>query len=106
MDKIKILWLRIFFWIAVPLVLLLLPKTYFNTGTPLCPSMLLLGEECPGCGMTRACMHLIHFDFEEAFNFNLLSFIVFPILAFSWAKWFWADWKKLRALSSGNSNEV
>ncbi len=92
--------IRLLFWIGVPVILLILPKTYFNTGTPLCPSMLLLGEECPGCGMTRACMHLIHFDFDEAFNFNMFCFIVFPILAYNWAKWFWEDWKEMRALSS------
>ena len=82
----------------MPITLLLLPKTYFNTGTPLCPSMLFLGKECPGCGMTRACMHLIHFDFAEAFSFNMFSFIVFPIFAFVWAKWFWTDWKEWRAV--------
>ncbi len=91
-----ILLLRLIFWVAVPLVLLILPKTFFNEGTPLCPSMLILGEECPGCGMTRACMHLIHLDFTGAFDFNMFSFIVFPIFAWLWAKWFWTDWKAFR----------
>ena len=98
MSRSNILVLRLLFWVMVPVVLLLLPKDYFNTGIPLCPSMLLLNEECPGCGLTRACMHLIHFDFDAAFDYNLLSFIVFPIFAFFWAKWFWTDWKAWRAL--------
>jgi hypothetical protein len=99
MSRFTILVLRLLFWIGVPVTLLILPKTYFDTGTPLCPSMVFLGEECPGCGMTRACMHLIHFSFDDAFDYNALSFIVFPILAFVWAKWFWTDVKQLRALS-------
>jgi len=100
MGNSNILLLRLLFWVTVPVTLLVLPKTYFDTGTPLCPSILLLNEECPGCGITRACMHLIHFDFERAFDFNALSFLVFPIFAFAWAKWFWADWKQFQALRS------
>ena len=38
--------------------------------------------ECFLCGMTRACIHLLHFDFKGAFSFHPLSFIVFPILCF------------------------
>lgn len=98
MNKSVLLYLRLLFWVLVPIVLLVLPKTFFNEGIPLCPSMIFLGMECPGCGLTRACMHLIHLDFEEAFAFNMLSFVVFPILAFWWAKWFWTDWKQFRAL--------
>jgi hypothetical protein len=45
-------------------------------------------------------MHLIHLDFAEAFQYNMLSFIVFPILAFAWAKWFWEDWNKLKVTNS------
>ncbi|MBN8677164.1 MAG: DUF2752 domain-containing protein [Chitinophagales bacterium] len=95
--RVVIIVLRLLFWVGVPVILLILPETYFDTGTSLCPSMLFLGEECPGCGMTRACMHLIHFGFDDAFDYNMLSFIVFPILAFLWAKWFWKDVQLLLA---------
>ncbi len=102
MSKSNILIARIVFWVGVPVILLLLPKDFFDEGPPLCPSMLLLGEECPGCGMTRACMHLIHFDFAEAYYYNAASFVVFPVLAFAWAKLFRADWQKLRQLQTRN----
>lgn len=98
MSRSNILLSRLLFWVAVPVTLLLLPATFFDTGTPLCPSMLFLGEECPGCGMTRACMHLIHFGFDDAFDYNALSYVVFPVFAFYWAKWFWTDWKEWSAL--------
>ena len=42
--------------------------------------------ECYGCGMTRACMHLIHFDIQAAADFNKLSFIVVPLLGVMWLK--------------------
>ncbi len=100
MSQSNMLILRIIFWVGVPAVLLLLPKGIFDDGPPLCPSMIFLGEECPGCGMTRACMHLIHFDFTEAYYHNALSFVVFPILAIVWAKLFWTDWQKLKQIRS------
>ena len=36
--------------------------------------------------MTRALKHLICLDFEGAWGFNKLSFIVLPLLIFGWAK--------------------
>ena len=44
-------------------------------------------------GMTRAIMHLIHFDFEGAMEFNRLSFFVFPLLFLLWLKWLLATFK-------------
>lgn len=101
MSKSNILLLRMLFWVGVPIILLLLPKDFFDDGPPLCPSMIFLGEECPGCGMTRACMYLIHFDFTEAYFYNALCFVVFPILAFAWARLFWTDWQQWRLIRQG-----
>ncbi|WP_366941084.1 DUF2752 domain-containing protein [uncultured Pedobacter sp.] len=65
-----------------PLVLIVLPASYFDTGKSICLFTLLTDIPCYGCGLTRACMHLIHFNFEMAANFNKISFVVFPILCF------------------------
>lgn len=59
--------------------LLILPATYFDTGRATCVSVLLFDIECYGCGMTRAIQHLLHLDFEAAYQFNKLSFIVLPL---------------------------
>ncbi|MDQ4140428.1 MAG: DUF2752 domain-containing protein [Bacteroidota bacterium] len=75
-------------YILIPIILLLLPADQFDTGTSLCLSKLLLHTECYGCGMMRAIMHLIHFDFSAAFHFNKLSFIVFPLLSYLWGQSF------------------
>ena len=71
-----------------PFVLLILPKTYFDKGQSLCLFTLLTGENCYGCGLTRACMHIIHLDFDTAANFNKMAFIVFPIMCFLYAQEF------------------
>ncbi len=82
-------------YILVPIVLLLLPSDYFDNGKSYCLSVLILNKECYACGMTRAIMHLIHFDFQNAYYYNVLSFVVFPVLAFIWGTWFYKDYKLL-----------
>ncbi|MCE2790296.1 MAG: DUF2752 domain-containing protein [Saprospiraceae bacterium] len=71
---------------ALPFFLLLLPADYFDRGQSICLSKALLNMECYGCGMTRAVMHMIHFDFAGAWAFNKISFIVVPLLVPLWLK--------------------
>lgn len=89
-------YVRITLWIIVPVILLVLPADFFDQGQSICLSILLLNQECYACGLTRALMHLIHFEFAEAYYFNILAFIVFPLLAYQWFLWFRQDWKKLK----------
>ncbi len=35
--------------------------------------------ECPGCGLTRAFIDILHCNFIDAFNKNPLIFIVLPV---------------------------
>ncbi|MBC7411702.1 MAG: DUF2752 domain-containing protein, partial [Bacteroidia bacterium] len=64
----------------IPIVLLILPAYFFDTGQSVCLSVLLLDQTCYSCGMTRAIQHLIHLDFKTAYTLNKISFIVFPLL--------------------------
>jgi Protein of unknown function (DUF2752) len=63
-----------------PLVLLLLPADFFDRGPDVCVFTLLSGYHCWGCGITRGCMHLIHLQWQKAYDYNKLTFIVLPIL--------------------------
>jgi len=72
--------------VTAPFILLLLPVDYFDTGDSICLSKVLAGIECYGCGMTRAVMHFVHFDFAGAWMFNKLSFLVVPMLFPLWVK--------------------
>jgi hypothetical protein len=40
-----------------------------------CPIKLLTGISCPGCGMTRAWLHLLHGDLSGAFSYHPLFWI-------------------------------
>ncbi|MBC8052240.1 MAG: DUF2752 domain-containing protein [Sphingobacteriaceae bacterium] len=80
-----------------PLILICLPKTAFNDHeNTICLFTLLTDIECYGCGLTRACMHLIHLDFKGAADFNAISLIVFPILCWLYAQEFFTTIKQLR----------
>lgn len=74
MTKISIL-------VIFPFILLALPGNLFDSGRfTICIFKLLTGEECYGCGLSRACMHLVHLDIKEAAFYNKMSFVVLPIL--------------------------
>ncbi len=100
MNLISFIWLlaRLAFWLGVPVFLLSQPANYFDGGRAVCLSVLLFDSPCPACGLTRACMRLIHFDFEGAYYFNRLAFIAMPILAYLWVRWFLADARRFRSL--------
>ena len=72
--------------IVIPGLFALAPIDQFDSGETVCLSRVFFDLECWGCGMTRALKHLICFDFEGAWGFNKLSFLVLPILTFGWAK--------------------
>ena len=81
--------------ILFPFVLWILPADTFDKGgIALCPSKLLFDIECFGCGMTRAIMHIHHFEFTEGFYYNYFSFAVYPFLVYIWFQWTIAAMKR------------
>ena len=51
----------------------------------------ITGNNCWNCGMTRAFLSVLHFDFKVAYQYNSKVVIVFPftvgIYAYSWYKY-------------------
>lgn len=98
-NKLTLLKLRLLFRILIPVVLLVLPGNYFDIGRSICISQLLFHTDCPACGLTKACMHLIHFQFEDAYAYNMFSFISFPSLAIIWLYLFFKEAKLYKGLT-------
>ena len=72
--------------LIIPLVLLLLPSAFFDSGNSVCMSVVFFDRECYACGMTRAIQHLIHLDFTIAYEYNRISFLALPLLVFIYLK--------------------
>ena len=82
---------------AVPLVLgaaaavaagvLVVRSPYAPLSYGICPSVLLLGVSCPGCGGLRATHSLLTGDLAGAWAANPLWVLVAPLLAAAWGVW-------------------
>lgn len=92
-QRVALNWTTLVFLFGVPIVIIALPVDYFDHGASLCLSKVFFDMECYACGLTRACKHLLHFDLETAFAYNMGSFIALPFVSLLWAKWFIAQIK-------------
>jgi len=70
--------------VLIPIVLVILPADFFDTGETICFSVMFFDKQCYACGMTRAIQHLIHLDFLIAYSYNKLSVLIFPLLMMSY----------------------
>ena len=85
--------------IAVPIVLLLLPSSFFDSGQSVCLSVLFFDTTCNGCGITRAVHHFLHFEFAEAYAYNKLVVIVLPALIYGWQDELRKTYKKIKRMT-------
>jgi len=54
---------------------------------PGCPTKLLLGIDCPGCGSSRMLYSLLHGNLLAAAKFNALGLMALALLAWTYAAW-------------------
>ena len=95
-DNPPVRWLWLIALLLFPIFLWILPSDFFDSSDLiLCPSRLFFGIECFGCGITRAIMHLHHFELEDALFYNLLSVVVYPGLIGIWVSWVYKNLKAL-----------
>lgn len=64
-----------------------------------CPSKVLFGIPCPGCGLTRAHKAALQLNFKEAFSYHPLFPVAIPTLLYlihyrvlPWRLPRWAEW--------------
>lgn len=56
---------------------------------PLCTFRRVFGANCPGCGLTRSWVYLVHGDFGAAWRMNKLGLAMFVVAAtqIPWRTW-------------------
>lgn len=60
---------------------------------PVCPTKLLLGIDCPGCGSMRMVYSLLHGDLAAAAQFNAVALLALPLLVLAWITWTAGRWR-------------
>lgn len=60
----------------------------YNIGLP-CFTNKIFGIYCPGCGLTRAGIAMMNFDFYQALRYNAFSIIVIPLLVIVFVCYIW-----------------
>ena len=88
-QKITYLWSKYKSEICAVIGILLLYLFFFAVGIT-CPIKFLTGVSCPGCGMSRACMHAAKLDLSSAFAYHpmwiTIPFVVTFLVLFKWKK--------------------
>jgi Protein of unknown function (DUF2752) len=54
---------------------------------PVCPTKLLFGIDCPGCGTMRMLYSMLHGDLHGAVRFNALAVAALVLLVWTYAVW-------------------
>ena len=72
--------------LIAPIFLYFLPIDWLNGQHTVCIFKNIFGYNCPGCGLTRATVSVVQFHFKDAYCYNKLIVIVFPLLAYIWFK--------------------
>ncbi|MFT4661216.1 MAG: hypothetical protein ACI87N_000638 [Flavobacteriales bacterium] len=80
-------YLKIITLAAIPISLWMMPVNFFDKGRSISVFAFFGVEDYVySTGMTRSIMHLMHFDFNGALEYNILSFFVLPLLFVLWSK--------------------
>jgi hypothetical protein len=82
-ERFTIMW-KLGVYAVVPLALIALPTSFFESAASLCLFKNLFGVEGPGCGITRAVSAVLHGDLWGALEFNKSVVVVFPLLCYVW----------------------
>ena len=69
-------------WLAAAILAggALVPPAWASAGPPLCPFRLVTGLPCPGCGLTRSLVSLLHGDVSAAVLFHPLGPVAASVL--------------------------
>lgn len=79
-------------FILIPIVLYFIPLDWLTKQHTVCLYKNITGHDCYGCGLTRAVLSALHFEFVKAFHYNKLFIIVMPLLIYIWIKMLIKQW--------------
>ncbi|MGI6595846.1 MAG: DUF2752 domain-containing protein [Elusimicrobia bacterium] len=101
-KKTILVYRMVVLYLLLPVSLFFIPLSSVNKLHSICLYKNLFEIECPGCGITRAVLYVIHCRLSEAIALNKLIVIVFPLLAYLFVRQLICDIRKFqRAYNNG-----
>ena len=68
--------------ILAVIIYMMITKVIFGT---VCTFVIVTGVPCPGCGMTRAGISFLTLQWEDAWNYNCILFLIVPFAIYWFA---------------------
>jgi len=72
---------------AIGVVFLFVPMDLLSRIAPKCLFHTLFSTGCIGCGTTRAILSVLHLRFIEAYEYNRLIVVIFPLMIGCLIRW-------------------
>lgn len=72
--------------LLIPIVLWVAPREGIMSGNSICLFSNIFGNECWGCGFTRAAYLVLHGEFTAAWEQNRLIIVTIPLLSLLWLR--------------------
>jgi len=91
--------------IGIPVAFAMVPVDQVSAGPTLCLHKRFTGNDCMGCGMTRAFSALLHGDLWRAWDFNRGVIVVAPLIAWLWFRELLRHVRAWRHESTGESEK-
>jgi len=78
---------KLLFIVIFGIIFFYIPKTYLGDTFPICLYRIIFGKKCIGCGTIRAVWSILHFNVSEAYEYNKMIIVTFPLLTGCITKW-------------------
>jgi hypothetical protein len=78
---------RLFSVIFLGIIFYFVPKIYLGDTFPICLYRIILNKKCIACGTTRAVWSILHCNFSDAYEYNKMIIITFPLIIACIVKW-------------------
>lgn len=85
--------IKLFVLTIMPVMVYLIPVSNIEKNPVPCLFRIILNKNCLGCGITRACLNAIHFNFNKAIEYNKLVVIVLPLCILCYISYYYKTLK-------------